>query len=225
MEQLSVLLQSVATLAWPLIVIIILFSFRDVIKAVLDSAKSRKFTVKLGGNELTMEEASKQQGQEISDLRQQIVAIQHKLDALAPAQRMEKTVPVDERTDKVKSILWVDDHPRNNATLIEDLSKMGIEIVTATSTADALAKVEAKRFDRIISDMGRTESGQYQRSAGLDLTRQIRAVDKKVPIIIYSSSRAAQTYRAEALAAGANEITSSPTVLYTALQLGPTLAA
>lgn len=222
MEQVGTLLQGLASLAWPLIVAAILFGFRGAIKTVLESAKSRKFTVKVGGNELTMEEASEQQRLLISDLQSQIVTIQKTLDSLTPAPTRSTPTVVEDKEEPVKSILWVDDKPRNNATLIENLSELGIRVVTALSTAEAMATFETGRFDRVISDLGRTEGGTYVRFAGLDLTKQIRAVDRTVPIIIYSSARAAQTYKQEALAAGATAITSSPTALINELQLGGT---
>jgi CheY-like chemotaxis protein len=225
MDQMGTLIQAIAALAWPLIVIIILISFRDVVKAVLDSAKWRKFTIKVGGNELTMEEANEQQRQLISDLQKQIVDIKKTLDAFTATRQVKETESVGMTTDKVKSILWVDDVPRNNATLVETLSNIGIDVVTATSTAEAVAKFESKKFDRIISDMGRNESGQYNRTAGISLINQIRSIDRNIPIVIYSSSRTAQTYRQEALAAGANEITSSAMTLLNALQLGPNMVA
>jgi CheY-like chemotaxis protein len=220
MESIGTVIQGLAALAWPIIVVVILFSFRDVVRDVLGSAKSRKFTLKVGGSELTMEEASEQQRVIISDLQNQIVAMQKTLDTLTSASGVSLTTAAEIKPNEVKSILWVDDHPRNNATLIEHLTKLGIEVVTALSTSEALVNLAAKNFERVVSDMGRTENGQFHPTAGLDLVRQIHATNSNVPIIIYSSSRTAQTYKQEALAAGAKEITSSPTALINALQLG-----
>jgi hypothetical protein len=45
MEQFGTLLQGLASLAWPIIFALILLGFRDSIKEVLSSAKSRKFTI------------------------------------------------------------------------------------------------------------------------------------------------------------------------------------
>jgi hypothetical protein len=47
MEQFGTLLQGLASLAWPIIFALILLGFRDSIKEVLSSAKSRKFTIEL----------------------------------------------------------------------------------------------------------------------------------------------------------------------------------
>jgi CheY-like chemotaxis protein len=81
-------------------------------------------------------------------------------------------------------------------------------------------KSRGRKLAFVVKDeMGRTESGQYNAIAGLELTKKIREIDGNVPIIIYTTSRAVRAYRAEALRAGANEITASPTVLLNALEL------
>jgi CheY-like chemotaxis protein len=219
MDQLAPVLEALASLAWPLIVIIILFAFRETIRTVLESARSRKFTVKIAGNELTMEEANEQQRLLISDLQTQIVAIQKKLEGVTPSgaetNLLLEAMPTPSRT---KSVLWVDDEPRNNAVLTETLTERGIDVILATSTADALAQMQRRSFDFIISDMGRREGQRYNATAGLDLTRQARTNNIQVPIVIYTSSRSARENREQVLAAGATEITSSPTVLLSTLR-------
>jgi len=57
MTELKNLLEGVAALLWPLIVIAILYRFGPALVAVIESAKSRKVTLKVGGQELTMEQA------------------------------------------------------------------------------------------------------------------------------------------------------------------------
>jgi CheY-like chemotaxis protein len=221
MENASKLIQALASIAWPLLVAFLLIRFGSVIKSVLETAKGRKFTFKVAGNELTMEEASEQQRVLINDLQKHIVEIQKRLEISTLTPTRAEIKQIENALPKVKSILWVDDNPKNNAFLIANLSELGIEVDTALSTSEALSKFESKKYDRVISDMGRKEPGKYNQTAGLYLTKQLRAIDKKVPILIYCSSRAAQEFRSEALAAGANEITSSPTVLLNALRLRP----
>jgi CheY-like chemotaxis protein len=219
MEKLATLLHAIASLAWPLIVALIVFYFRGIIRTVLESAKSRKFTVKVAGNELTMDEANEQQRVIISDLQKQIVNIQNTVGLmLGEPAPMPKSL--ESKPEEVKTVLWVDDNPKNNSYLIANLSESGVEIITALSTSEALSKFTSRRIDRVISDMGRREGIKYNQTAGLDLIRQIRAMDPNVPILIYCSRRAAQTYEQEAKSAGANVITSSPSVLLNALRLG-----
>jgi hypothetical protein len=52
-------------------------------------------------------------------------------------------------------ILWVDDVPVNNIAEIESFEALGVEVVTTTTTDQALEALGKKRFDLVISDMGR----------------------------------------------------------------------
>jgi CheY-like chemotaxis protein len=223
MEHFSDFSKGVAAIAWPLIVILLLFKFRSAIEAVIESAKSRKFTIKVGGNELTMDEAAEQQNKLLADLQNQVVELGKRLDAFStvPEQTptQARTIESTPRPPLVRSILWVDDNPRNNSYEIDILQKMGIHVVQSTSTQDALSKLGTHKFDRIISDMGRYEGNGLNTNAGIDLAKAVREIDKEVPIIIYSSMRAVNTKQDEALAAGVKAITSGATKLLEALDI------
>ncbi len=75
MEALSALLSSISTVLWPLIVIAAMVFLRPAVTDLIQSAKSRKFTIKIGGQELTMEEANEQQLALITDLQSQVADI------------------------------------------------------------------------------------------------------------------------------------------------------
>jgi hypothetical protein len=64
---------------------------------------------------------------------------------------------LDRNADVVRDarILWVDDHPENNAALVELLRKIGARIDTAESNDEGLALMRSNRYDAIISDVGR----------------------------------------------------------------------
>lgn len=113
----------------------------------------------------------------------------------------------------VRSILWVDDHPEYNSTLIAGLKRRGITVETCTSSDDALARYKIGSFDRVISDMGRTEGGSYNETAGLEFVARLREVDRDVPVIIYCAPHLANKHREAAEKAGANAITASQTTL------------
>jgi CheY-like chemotaxis protein len=193
MEDIGNILQGLAAIIWPLIVLIIILIFRNNLRSILESARARKFAIKIGDAELSMEEEAKQNRQIISDLMEQVFEIK--------------------KPGSIKSILWVDDHPKNNAMLMMMLAEKGIEVHTALSTEEALSKLDARKFDCIISDMGRTESGTYISTAGIVITRKIREKDRNIPIIIYSGSQTAQANEQEALDAGATEVTTTTTAL------------
>jgi Response regulator containing CheY-like receiver, AAA-type ATPase, and DNA-binding domains len=117
---------------------------------------------------------------------------------------------------KIRSVLWVDDEPGGNSLIISEMRKQQIAVTTVKSTQDALAAFQPGRYDVIISDMSRITDGP---KAGIELVNLIRKMDTQTPIIIYCSKNAAEEFRDEALTAGANEITSSQTVLRNFLQL------
>lgn len=97
-----------------------------------------------------------------------------------------------------KSVLWVDDNPGNNMLAMRALSKLRLDIVEAPSTQAALAVMERRHFDLIISDMGRNGN----MSAGYELLDAVRAKGNPVPFFVFSSSDTAE-FRKEAAARGA----------------------
>ena len=173
-----------------------------------------------------MDEVSEQQRGLIADLQKQIVELQAQIE---PLLKSELVPPVEEaglekllveRPSPVQRILWVDDEPRNNAFLVESLREQDIDVVTALSTTEAINIYDPGRFDRIVSDMGRPENGRFNRTAGIDLIKDVRAVDEHVPIFIFTTTRSMNNYKDATLGAGGNGITSSATELLNMLRLG-----
>ena len=105
-------------------------------------------------------------------------------------------------------LLWVDDHPENNAVLMASLRNRGFIVVEALTTADALDRFTPGGFDTVISDMGRDTA-----DAGVTLTERIRARDGDVPILIFCSIGARRIYGPFALRVGATLVTESQSVL------------
>lgn len=225
MDALADLLRALAALAWPAIIVILLFLFRQNVREVIESAKSRRFTVKVAGNELTMEEISEQQRNLISDLQQQVVGLQSQLQGLSSGGRGpalgEGVRAVEEGVEGINRILWVDDEPKRNAMLIQSFQEQGIDVITALSTEEALRKLSrgSRGFDRVITDMGRFESGKFNPFAGIELTRRIRPAYPDIPIILFASAQGAREKREQALAAGVTEVTSSATGLLKLLRV------
>lgn len=225
MDTIADLLRALATLAWPTIVIILLFLFRRNIRELIESAKSRRFTVRVAGNELTMEEINEQQLSLISDLQSQVVDLQQHIRALSTGGRVpdgsETGRTAAERLQEVNRILWVDDSPKENAYLIQSFQEQGIDVVTALSTEEALRKYSrgSRGFDSVITDMGRFESGKFNPFAGIELTRRIRPADPEIPIVLFTNPRNAREKREQALAAGVTEVTASATELLKMVQV------
>ena len=82
MENASQLIDSVAKILWPIIVVFVLFSFRKNIQALIKSGESRKFSVKIGDMEVSMDELSKQQGDMIKDLQARINSMQKEMEVI-----------------------------------------------------------------------------------------------------------------------------------------------
>jgi CheY-like chemotaxis protein len=175
-------------------------------------------TINIGGSELTLEEVTEQQRKLLTDLQEQFLRNPKMSTDGTHNETAEEKVIADNKP-QIKSILWVDDNPKNNSILIEQFTKLGIEVVISPSTNDALSKIESKKFGRIITDMGRFENSRYNNRAGLDFVNELKKRGIDTPVVIYCSPRAVATYREEALTAGAVEITSSSTILLQALQL------
>ncbi|SNY88337.1 Response regulator receiver domain-containing protein [Nocardia amikacinitolerans] len=112
------------------------------------------------------------------------------------------------------AILWVDDHPSNNAFLIDRLERNGIRVDTALTTAAATDLLSTRRYAVILTDMNRTENGTAVPDAGLRLTETVRARGLTTPILVFTSAHTACGDNSDrALAAGARTVTSSPTDL------------
>jgi len=97
-----------------------------------------------------------------------------------------------------KSVLWVDDNPGNNELAVRALRKFPLEVEQATSTDAALAALDRRPFNLIISDMGR---GTDLR-AGYWLLKQLRDRGSQIPFFIFSSSDTPE-FRREAAERGA----------------------
>lgn len=206
------LVEALAALFWPLLVLVLVLRFAPAVRALIESAKSRRFTVKLGGQELTMDEVSEQQANLIGDLQTQVAALREAVgvDSL-PSRATDSPADAPDRTAPI--VLWVDDRPKNNSWFLQQLTAGGIDVDLALSTAEGLQRFDVGHYRLVVSDIGRKEEGEYRRRAGLELLCAIRAVNDKVPLALYTSSRSARDHSREATDLGATLVTSSPTVL------------
>lgn len=213
-DQWSKIIEAISSLMWPVIVLVVILRFAPTVRSIIESARWRKFTLKVGGQELTMEEINEQQRTLIADLQTQVASLQ--TQEVQPAARAKSEMsPV---SPSRRSVLWVDDNPKNNSFLVQTLQEKGVEVDLALSSAEGLQQYRKGRYSVLLSDMGREEEGHYRPSAGIELLRKIRERDKDVPFIIYCSATKAREYREEAIRNGAYEITSSPTVVFAAIR-------
>ncbi|WP_030410535.1 response regulator [Streptomyces sp. NRRL S-1448] len=208
MKTFADLLSALSTLAWPLLAGLVIWRLFPTIKKIIDS---RGFTVKVGSAELTVQEVSEKVLKATADIQGKLASV----SASPEYAGMESRSVLG----PLRRVLWVDDHPSNNAFEAAQLQALGVDVVQVESTdkgIDALS-ASAPPFDAVISNMARKEDGSLHPDAGTELAREIRARGYDVPVFIYASDQTLAK-RAEILAAGVNEITTSPTHLFTLLR-------
>jgi CheY-like chemotaxis protein len=187
-------------LAWPVLVGLVIWALLPNIRAVV---RSRAFSVKAGGMEISVQDASDQLAGQLDDLREQI-------SALKAQQGDTESVPIGEGLRNLRTVLWVDDYPENNAFERDALLRKQITVVQAASTREAVGQATSRSFDAIITDMGREADGE---DAGLELLNALKQHNIAAPVIVYASATAVARTRAAALALGASCVTSSGTEL------------
>jgi CheY-like chemotaxis protein len=109
-----------------------------------------------------------------------------------------------ERTSSVQAarVLWVDDNPDWNITESLMLRDLGLNILQALSTQDAIRYLDQGDFDLLITDLTRGGDG----NAGLDLLRAL--AHKAFPKIVYAGDPQARSD--VALSLGARAVTTTP---------------
>jgi CheY-like chemotaxis protein len=122
---------------------------------------------------------------------------------------VDRVTPELIRRGSQSQVLWVDDRPANNARERESLETLGVTFELAVSTEEALEKMASRRFDAIISDMGRPPDNR----AGYTLLEKLRNRQDSTPFIIYAGSNAAE-HKEEAKRRGAQGSTGSPSELF-----------
>jgi CheY-like chemotaxis protein len=195
------LLSAIAALAWPAVVLFGLVLFARPLTRLLRSGSEREeVTIELGGQKVTLGKFRTQQNEAVLDLRRQIDDLRRQL-AGAP------TDPPRER--RPAAVLWVDDRPENNALLIDQLETDGVRVDVAHSSAEGLTLIGRREYGAVISDMGRWEGGRHRGTAGIELARELRKSGDTTPLLMFTSDRSIREHGQEALAAGAEGVTSS----------------
>ena len=226
------IIEAIGSLLWPLLVAVLLIRVIPHIPGVVAdlrrAMRTRAFTVKIGGVELSVEEAAEQLRRQVTDL-QTHMAIQlaergePARPPRGPAQRpgsVGTEAAAGAAADQGRpTVLWVDDNPEANTLELAKLRDDGVEILLARSTAEAMDVLSLRRgVGAIVTDMGRTEDGEFRSHAGLALLRQLHEAEQSQPVLVYTSTRRVELDRQDALDAGATTVTSSPTELFAALR-------
>jgi CheY-like chemotaxis protein len=232
------IIEAIGSLLWPLLVAVVLIRVIPHIPGVVAdlrrAMRARAFTVKIGGVELSVEEATEQLRRQVTDLQTHMAAQLAEAGEPGPPGRAgPPTAPgagpaggaTQGRPDQgPPTILWVDDDPDANTLELAKLRDDGVEVLLARSTAEAMDVLSLRRGVRaIVTDLGRAEDGEFRSHAGLALLRQLHEAEQDQPVVVYTSARRVELDRQDALDAGASAVTASPTELFAAL--GRILAA
>ncbi len=215
---LEILVSLLQAIGWPLIALIILLYLRVPLKKFLGDIF--EVTLKAGPIETT---AKRQQAIEAAASLGAATAISSKEEP-----KGQDSKPISESTREIAklidssitsqtsrnldkaSILWVDDMPSNNTYERNALEALGIKFTICTSTEDALEQLRHRKYNVVISDMGRP----LDKQAGYTLLEAMKKMNYGVPFIIYASGGNKPENIAEALKRGAFGSTSGPQRLF-----------
>lgn len=135
----------------------------------------------------------------------------HAVDWVGQAVPIRRSPPItNDPPNATATILWVDDHPSNNALEVEELRRRRVAVHLTESTGDALKLLGINRYKLVVSDLGRGED----RLAGLKMIAAMKQRGMTAPVIIYTvrpKDRAGQE-RLQHLAAtaGASDLAVTP---------------
>jgi len=202
-------LQAIAAIGWLVLALAVVSFLMPLLHRI---TKDRAFSVKIAGIELSAQDATENLASAIKDLQDKVRRLEERgVSAPGAAAAAEET---ETAPHTGRRILWVDDYPSNNALMVEKLQDDGFAVDLALSTREGLNLFGRRRYDLVLSDMGRKEGAKDVPDAGVQLTQELRAIAPDIPLIIYCSSRARDAHAERALRAGATHVTSSAIDLY-----------
>jgi CheY-like chemotaxis protein len=185
-----------SALAWPLVVLTILWWFRTSLRDFF--ANMSEGSVKLFGLEafakrkaieaVTTAEVAKIGNSGSASLRSAMW-----LQSAGTSRRLADWLAHVSLNDLAgRKALWVDDNPDNNVFETKALQALGIEVEFVTTTSEALRKLQRNDYDVVISDMARFEDEK----AGYSLLNKLRNIRSDTPFILYSSTNTPDQERA-----------------------------
>lgn len=194
---------ALSNFAWPVVAAVVLYRFQPLVAALLQRDNMQ---IKVGGLELSVQDAAKAHGKNIVEIQQRLAAIE--ANSTIPQNFNSEKEGRENINRKDRSILWVDDFPSNNAFLVDSLREKHVDVVLSLGTEDAMEKLKYRKFGAIITDLGRIENGVDNPNAGFDLIARIKSSGDDVPILVFAGRRALEKRRA-LLEAGAENATNS----------------
>jgi CheY-like chemotaxis protein len=223
------IIEAIGSLLWPLLVAVLLFRILPHVPGVVAdlrrALRTRAFTVKVAGAELTVEEATEQLRRQVTDLQTHMAAQLAERDGAgpvpppAPGSAAGPGEAAGPPAPGRPTLLWVDDHPDDHALELAKLRDDGVEVLLARSTAEALDVLSLRRgVQAVVTDLARSEDGEFRGHAGLALLRQLKEAEHDQPVLVYTEAARAELDRQDALDAGAALVTASPVELLAGLR-------
>jgi CheY-like chemotaxis protein len=216
LEWAKLFVQLLQTVTWPIFGIVVFWVFRDSITGLID--RLNQITAKGPGFDLSLTQVAKSAAAVGAALGKQSAEQNEPVSESAfikVAEVFSDNQNKKSNTLSEKVILWVDDRPRNNSSLIQAFRNLGVQVVTVLSTEEAMGLLRDRTFDLIISDMSRPPDHE----AGLTLIAKLAESNLKIPVIIFAGHWAAVNKGKEGHI-GAEAITNDAGALYeTALKI------
>ncbi|WNG93795.1 response regulator [Mycobacterium sp. ITM-2016-00318] len=151
-----------------------------------------------------------------SAVRKLATSIASALPQISTTSPQEESSPIDRAFDDLVDdykagssparnnslVLWVDDRPDNNRIERKSMAPYGIEFVITTTTDEALSQLRGRKFDAVISDMGRPGDA----NAGLTLLEAMRRRGDQTACFFYTTPKSPEI-TADLLERGAQGVT------------------
>ncbi|MER6783691.1 response regulator [Streptomyces sp. NPDC000658] len=171
MDTANLILDFIESLVWPAVVMLSLLLYRNDISDAIRRLKS--LATPAGNAEFA--EAAGVLLDEAAATTRTVVSAGSKRGVL---RRLEHATEIL----KGGRLLWVDDHPEGNASLIQLFRAAGMEVDTAISTDEALSRLRMRSYDVILSDIGRQEDP----GAGISMLRDLDEIGIDTPVVLYT---------------------------------------
>jgi CheY-like chemotaxis protein len=165
MADLGGLLQGLAAVLWVVLALVVFRAFRPAITSRISDLTKLGLTpagVSMEFAETKLDEATAT----TSDDEQEAVGEATKQVVLT---RVERNADLLSRA----RVLWVDDHPENNRSIVELLRHFGAAVDTPRSNPAALGLLAASRYDVVVSDVARDDEGPGSGLKGVELAEEV----------------------------------------------------
>lgn len=213
LDSIAKLIESLAKLAWPVILVGLFVWLRPEIKTFAKNMQEAKLTVgdatlwAKAANDVAKAELARTEF--AAGASNSVPTTSSVANTFLTASQSVDTAISSGNYFKGSNILWVDDDPSNNAFLQSAMQTLGASVTDALSTDEAMSKISSSQsYDLIISDMARIGNDQ----AGEELLKKLRQRGISTPLVIYSTTKDSVLIQ-QAKADGALAVTNSPNEL------------